>query len=509
MRIGKIIISFLCAVILCFSLFSCSKEDTNSFEELYEAISVYEDMISKQESEKEEAQKQRFVIVIPEGCGAELFDSAAFLSGVMSKYVGYGVEVYYDSDLKQKSTNFEILIGDTNREKSQKYIKELRSLDFGYKYLDGAFLIGAHNGTLISNAVRAFAEAIQSGKIDPAYINAAKPYSECGEYSVSEARLNGFLLCEYAIVYPDKNTNDELAIANRLKCLFEERLGYTLRVVSDKSLSDSTRCICIGKTSRTTSGSDSLAATVSLSDKGDIELLAKDNFGLWLAAEKFFCAFGESEADGACEVSISGVKKYEYTNDDVSFFVIRDDFGSGEAEAYINAVSGIRSADVSVLDNLSSSVIRNIRNNGCDIENVSDISFYYLSKRDFKCVESRATEIGDGEIFTLVVERGSGDRFAFIAGFCKKDAKMKSDSDFCDSLIEECKKYSDIPVLVVHEMTDEMGERFLNAMPRFETVGGAKGIYFSSDRFELVRHTTSAISMIVEADTVRLKICYK
>ena len=86
---------------------------------------------------------------------------------------------------------------------------------------------------------------------------------------------------------------------------------------------------------------------------------------------------------------------------------------------------------------------------------------------------------------------------------------MKSDSVFCDSLIEECEKYSDIPVLVVHEMTDEMGERFLNAMPRFETVSGAKGIYFSSDRFELVRHTASAISMIVEADTVKLKICYK
>ena len=509
MKIGKIIISFLCAVLLCFSLLSCSEDDSNSFDELYEAISVYEDMISKQESEEKEAQKQKFVIVIPEGCGAELFDSAAFLSEVMSKYVGYEVEVFYDSDLKQKSTNFEMLIGGTNREKSQKYMMELRSLDCGYKYLDGAFLIGAHNGTLISDAVRALGEAIQSGEIDPAYINAAKPYSECGEYSVSEVRLNGFLLCEYAIVYPDKNTNDEMAIANRLKCLFEECLGYTLRVVSDKSLSDSTRCICVGNTSRTTSKADSLAATISLADNGDIELLAKDNFGLWLAAEKFFGAFCECEADGACDVRISGVKKYEYTNDDLSFYVIRDDFVSGEIATYMSAVSGIRSADISVLDNLSSSVITNIRNNGCNIKNVSDISFYYLNKGGFECVEARTTDIEDGEIFTLVIERESGDRIAFVAGFCKKDAKMKRDSDFCDRLIEECEKYSDIPVLVAHEMTDDMGERFLNSMPRFETVSGTKGIYFSSDRFELIRHTANEISMIVKSDTIKLKICYK
>ena len=131
MRRKSFIKSFLfvaLAFILCFSFSSCSeknKKENENFDELYEVISAYEQMVSEQESEKAEKEKHNFVIVIPTRCGAEVFDSAAFLSGVMSKFVGYDVEVYYDDDLKEKSTNFEILIGNTDREKSERFIKEM------------------------------------------------------------------------------------------------------------------------------------------------------------------------------------------------------------------------------------------------------------------------------------------------------------------------------------------------------------------------------------------------
>ena len=85
MRRKSFIKSFLfvaLAFILCFSFSSCSgKVKNDNFDELYEVISAYEQMVSEQESEKAEKEKHNFVIIIPTRCGAEVLTVPLFFRG--------------------------------------------------------------------------------------------------------------------------------------------------------------------------------------------------------------------------------------------------------------------------------------------------------------------------------------------------------------------------------------------------------------------------------------------
>ena len=104
-------LSLMAVLLLLLVVFSsCDKRDdaqNNELGDLYEAISQYRDMLEEREPSTDEyptsAEEIEYVLVIPAGCGAELFDSAAFLSGELSKYVADEVEVVYDCDLKESN----------------------------------------------------------------------------------------------------------------------------------------------------------------------------------------------------------------------------------------------------------------------------------------------------------------------------------------------------------------------------------------------------------------------
>ena len=217
----------------------------------------------------------------------------------------------------------------------------------------------------------------------------------------------------------------------------------------------------------------------------------------------------ENVNDGICDVTLLGTRKYAYDNDELSFYFVRDDFIEGSIPRYKAVTSDVRLNSVSVFDRLSADVITNIRNNIGYLANVAEHSFYYYDTQAFKCIDAKAEKIGEGEIFTLVLERKNGDRFVFVGGFCQKYAVEKSDEEFCKRLAEECEKYSDLPVIVVHEMESELDRLFADTNPRFEAVDGAYGVYFSADRFELVKYSRSVIEDPLYGEVVKLRMCYK
>ncbi len=495
--------------VLSLSLSSCGRESDGTFDDLYEAISIYEDMVSKQEELEALDSRKTYVIIIPVNCGAELFNSAALLSGVMSKYVGYKVEVYYDSDIKTKSTNFEILVGETDREKSRRYARSIRAYDYGYEYSDGAVTIGAHSDILVAKAVEAFCEGIVSGEILPEYINATQDFLVSREYEISGVTLCGFPISEYVIVYSNNNKLGEKALAEKLKKSLEEYTGYSLPVVSDSSVSDSAKFICVGKSSVTKASVIPSVAVLAPTENQSVELLADDNYGLNLCIEQFLSLIKESETDGVCDLDIRGITKTQYENEPISFYFVRDNYLSSDVEAYRNSVNGIFDSSISVFDRLSSSVITNLRRNLGSLINLNNNSFYYFDSSKFRCIESRSALVGEGEIVTLIMENLKGEKFAFIGGFNNNEQDKISSAEFCDALSAECVKYGDIPLLVAHELAAEEDVSFARENPRLESVGAGNGIYVSADSFQIVDNVRREIAYPLFADVVEVEFCFK
>ena len=508
-RFLKFSVIFVIAAIFMATITGCgNNKDDSSIDDLYSAVSQYEEIIDSMQSEKENDpnNKQKFVVVIPSGCGADLLYGAEFLSREMSKYVAYEVEVAYDSDLKKSNENIEILVGATDRQESIEYLKELRTEDFGYAYSNGSVVIGAHSDELCVEAINNFVLKIVGGTIKLSYIHVIDPYVERAEYAADEVKLCGFPITEYDIVYPDKNLMGEKALANILRDMIAKSCGYSLRVISDKQATEATRAICVGQSSLTSSDPFEGTATISVNSDGHIELISDKNAGIYRAAEEFINIVGQSENDGKYDVVLSGSKSYSYNGDPISFYVVRDDFSNGSIDAYMNAVQGIRNSSLAVFDSLSETVRTNLHNNLGRLESADENSFYHYETGNFSCilVESKLLD-GGAELLTLVMERTDGKHFVFIGGFA---GEVEDDQNLLLALEAECRKYSDLPIVVAHELSESLDRSFDDNNVRFCAVDGAKGLYFSADRLAVGSALTSEITDELLADVLLLDFYY-
>ena len=97
----NLLIIFVIAAVLTAAFSGCKKkEEDTSLDDLNAAVSWYEEILKSSEEADTRSENQKFVVVIPAGCGADLFYGADFLSQELSKYVGYDVQMVYDSEYK-------------------------------------------------------------------------------------------------------------------------------------------------------------------------------------------------------------------------------------------------------------------------------------------------------------------------------------------------------------------------------------------------------------------------
>ena len=497
-------------------LTSCDKRDdaqNNELGDLYEAISQYRDMLEEREPSTDEyptsAEEIEYVLVIPAGCGAELFDSAAFLSGELSKYVADEVEVVYDCDLKETNDKIEILIGDTDRQASKKFFKELRVDDYGYKYDDGAIVISAHRGSVCAENIRSFLSDIETGKVDMADPEDIQESIVRGKYSVNGIKLNGFELCEYEIVYPADNKLCQKALAERLRDDIAEYSGYYLRVISDKQCKASTRAICVGQSERTGDYSDSIGAYISLNGAGDIELISNDNFGIHTAISRFIDMIKQSESEGFCSLELSGKKQYFYNDDAVSLYIVRNDFVAGSLQSYLAAIRGVRNSSVAVFDRMSDEVRKNLTGNLKNTCTLGTSLLCYENTAEFECVSSKTTGLDSGaNVVTLVIKRSDGMLFGVVCGLCEDSSNASNNEAFYKVLVAELQSLGDMPIVVIHELGSVLDRRFADENPHLEPVVNVDGIYYTSRYFKLKSYATEEIASSVFAEKLELEFYY-
>lgn len=506
-RYLKFLIVLVIAAVLTAAFSGCKKKEKDtSLDDLNAVVSQYQEMLESAEAEKNQAsEKQKIVVIIPAGCGTELFGGATFLCSELSKYVGYDIEPVYDCDFKKSKNDLEILIGATDRDQSSKYLKSLRTNDYGYEYRDGSLQIGAHSEALCARAINAFVDALVEGKMNLNNVNTTKAYAVRGEYDIEEIVLCGFPICEYDIVYSEKSAMSERALAYILRDKLSEYSGYSLRVINDKQCNESTRAICVGESLMSTLKATENEAVISV-NFGNVELVSDKNAGIYYAIEKFVDLVKQSERNGKCNLELVGSNRYAYNGSEFSVCIVRDDFVDEGIDACANAVGAVRGSVLAVFDTLSQTAAGRIGSNLETLRDVGKDSYYYADDAGVRCIYQESVSLdGGGELITLIIERIDGNKVVFIGGF----SNGESDSEeLLVRLTQECEKYASLPLIVAHELSADLDRRFDDESSGLCAVSGAYGLYFSADKLVLKTVHSNEISNSLVADSLSLEFYY-
>ena len=144
---------------------------------------------------------------------------------------------------------YEILLGDTNREESKEFLSGLKYKDKGYALVGKKICIGAHDFYTTASIASEFASFIRKSdkKADVFFdesMNTVKP----AEYNYGAMTVDGANISEYRIVYPD-GSGLEQVMATKVRRAIAESCGVLVEIVSDTAEA-ADREILIGKTNR-------------------------------------------------------------------------------------------------------------------------------------------------------------------------------------------------------------------------------------------------------------------
>lgn len=200
-------------------------------------------------------QLKNYVLVRPEEAGDDLVKACIELRTTLIDTLG--VKLNLKSDLHSETVQalkigeFEILLGDCDRDETRHFAADLKIRDYGYAMVGKKLVIygGSEEATL--RALQAFVQNVvknTEGSRELFYdgnmivINRAT-------YEVESLTLQGEDITAYTIVYPYRNTTDK-ALAQALADQIAEKCGILPKVISDKE--DPTgKEILIGTTNRT------------------------------------------------------------------------------------------------------------------------------------------------------------------------------------------------------------------------------------------------------------------
>ncbi|NLW73707.1 MAG: endonuclease/exonuclease/phosphatase family protein [Clostridiales bacterium] len=208
---------------------------------------------------------------------------------------------------------YEILVGNTNREETAEFLSDLRADDYGYRLIGKKLVIAGHSEANTYRAAVRFVENVVERRMDSdIFYSSGYDFLHTGNYPVDSFRLNGIDLGDYVIVYKNNGNNAEALIAESLRHSIVEATGYYLRVYSDKEKAGDYE-ILIGRTSRDAGG-------VYSHEPGDTEYVigAGDRYIVLYAnnIDGHFAALGDfiDRIKAACEtgreaeLSIGGIE---------------------------------------------------------------------------------------------------------------------------------------------------------------------------------------------------------
>lgn len=264
-KFKKIIALALCAIMVCSILAGCKKNE--------EEPSAETDGTSATDNEETPSSGiavsdlGKYSVVYPEDASDELIDAVGLLvDDINSSFkVNISAKTDYVNEVSQsyKMGDYEIIVGETNRDESKALNDSLKYKDYGYALTGSKIAISGLMESTVIKAIEKFTlDIILSSSPDAElFMTAEQNKTVSGDYDHKTITLGGTDISEYRIVYKADGNAFEKQLADKLWLAIAEDCGAMLDVVSDATAYADGYEILIGKTNRSAnvSTTDSLA----------------------------------------------------------------------------------------------------------------------------------------------------------------------------------------------------------------------------------------------------------
>ena len=232
-----------------------------------------------------------YVIVIERGNETELREVATSLQKAIEQKTGVkltikddflveGSSIYYESE-------YEILLGKTDRAETKAFYADLRMEDYGYALVGKKLLILGYTSALVNQSSTRFQSdvlrnAAQDDLNAPLMVDGDSKIV-AGTYKYDSLTINGVDVSKYSIVYPEIFNLGERESATYLQEWISTQTGYLIPVVSDFTTAGTEYEIQIGETKRVTDAARAVRDGMGFDkDTGYVGQL--DN-GLWISGK--------------------------------------------------------------------------------------------------------------------------------------------------------------------------------------------------------------------------------
>ena len=224
---------------------------------------------------------------------------------------------------------YEIIIGNADREEVRSFLADLRLNDWGYGIVGKKLIIAGRTDQGTLQALDEFTSRFLE-TANPVFFDSADASVTYGSYLLDHVIFHDTELKEFSIVYPEDNILSEKAAAELLRDTLLESYGYQLPVVADAAFSGK-YAILIGKTAQVSDemlqqrnqalpeGSEEqqfyLAGT-----KGQIWLDAERPIGLMSGVRVFAATYLQPDSKGEkrCTLDVGAGSAKDYVSIDVS-----------------------------------------------------------------------------------------------------------------------------------------------------------------------------------------------
>ena len=198
----------------------------------------------------------KYSVIRPENSSTALVDvTAAFYREIKAIY-GDKIRLKDDfiipGNVHYSASEFEILVGNTNREETAEFMEQLRVNDYGYAVVGKKIVIAGGSDSATALAVEKFLQDIIRVKKDSeeVFISSEESFLFKATYDIDKLFVGEANISSYAIVYKYMGTHGERELAQSLRETICRATGYNLPVVSDKEDIAHANEILIGQTNR-------------------------------------------------------------------------------------------------------------------------------------------------------------------------------------------------------------------------------------------------------------------
>lgn len=174
----------------------------------------------------------KYTIVIPETADIREIDAANLLKKAFAEK--YGVDLTVKNDFETESdannTEYEILVGQTNRAQSKAFVRGLRTRDYGYTIANKKIVIAGTNGLNTQKAAKRFIDDIVNRQAVDVFMRQADEFYYRSLYSYQSVKINGAEMWEYAISYKEDADGFSQDLAKQLRDYIAAQYEYWLEL---------------------------------------------------------------------------------------------------------------------------------------------------------------------------------------------------------------------------------------------------------------------------------------